>query len=53
MLIKLDDNIERTNNKIEESMKKIAKLSENIMENEIKQCVFDRKGYCKEEGNCK
>ena len=43
MLIKLDDNIERTNIKIEESMKKITELSQNIMENEIKQCVFDGK----------
>jgi len=53
MLMKLDDNIERKNNEIEESIKKIAELSEKEMEDEIKQCVFDRKGYCKEEGNCK
>ena len=53
MLTKLDENIERTNHEIEESLRKIAELSENKMDDEIKQCVFDRKGYCKEEGNCK
>ena len=40
MHIKLDDNIKRTNNEIEESIKKIADLSENKMEDEIKQCVL-------------
>ena len=53
LITKMDDNIDETNNKIGESMKKIEELSVNKPGNETKQCVYDRKDYCKEEGNCK
>ena len=49
----IDDSINDTNVKIKESMKKIEELEENKPENETKQCVYDRKGYCKEGNSCK
>ena len=49
MINKIDDNIEDANKKISESLIKIGHLEKE----QQKQCMFDRKGYCREEDKCR
>ena len=47
------DNINEANHKIAESIKKIETLESNKSDNQIKQLIFDRMGFCKEQDDCK
>ena len=53
MIKNIDDNINKANHKIEESIKKKEILESNKSDNEIKQYIFDRTGFGKEQDNCK
>ena len=52
MMKQIDANIDNINDKIHESINKIETLENNENEVEIKQCIYDRKGYCKMEDKC-
>ena len=45
MIKKIDDNLEDVHKKINESLTKIGNISDETQ----KQCIFDRKGFCREE----
>ena len=49
----IDDNINEANHKIAESIKKIKSLETKKSDNQIKQCLFDRMGFCKVLDDCK
>ena len=49
MIEKIDNNLEDANKKIGESLLKI----ENLTVETQKQCIFDRKGFCREEESCR
>ena len=49
MIKKIDDNLEDVHKKMHESLTKI----ENISDETQKQCIFDRKGFCREGERCK
>jgi hypothetical protein len=53
LIKKIDDNLEDVNKKIGESLLKIENLKTENHKFQIKQCIFDRKGFCKEEENCR
>ena len=53
LMKQIDDNINNVNQKIDASMKRIEQIKKEEKETDIKQCIYDRKGYCKEEENCK
>ena len=48
----IDDNLDDVDKRIEESTKKIENFEVNDMRNEIKQCIYDRRGYCRKGINC-
>ena len=53
LIKKIDEKLDDYEEKIDGTLKKIEDLKTEKDENEIKQCSFDRKGYCKQEENCK
>ena len=48
----IDEKIHEHKEKIDMSLQKIEDLKTEKNESEIKQCIFDRKGYCNREDNC-
>ena len=53
LIKKIDDKIDDVNKNIHEAVIKIEKLESNNNDIEIKQCIHDRKGYCREGERCK
>ena len=60
LIEQIDNNLEEFEIKIKASENVIEKLNNvadsvknNSDENEIKQCMYDRKGFCREQTNCK